>query len=162
MIHLNGIDESYPNDLPVSDTPVFLANKKVDAYLPRLIGNEMIITADTLVISGERVLGKPRSFDEAFEMLKLLSGEIHKVVTGVCIHTRHKRKSIKAETEVKFANLEDKEIEFYINTFKPYDKAGSYGIQEWIGCIAVEWIKGSYYNVMGLPIHLLYKALKEF
>lgn len=161
-ISIGGIDESYPEDMISTSVPQYLANKKADAYMQNLSDEEMIITADTLVIKGERILGKPKNHDEAFEMLKALSGEVHKVITGVCILTKNQRSSFTTETEVKFADLSEEDIRYYIDNFQPFDKAGAYGIQEWIGCVAVEWIKGSFYNVMGLPVHRLYKELQLF
>lgn len=161
-ISLGGIDESYPEDMPVEEVPQFLANKKADAYIGNINTNEMVITADTLVIKGDKIYGKPKNQEEALSMLGELSGEIHKVISGVCILTKDRRTSFTSETEVKFANLNDEDIRYYIENYLPLDKAGAYGIQEWIGCIAVEWIKGSFYNVMGLPVHRLYQELKLF
>lgn len=161
-ISIGGIDESYPEDMPRTEIPQFLANKKADAYIEEMQEKDMVITADTLVIKGDKVYGKPHNAQEAFEMLHELSGCVHKVVTGVCILTSDQRTSFTAETEVKFTELSDEDINYYIDNFMPFDKAGAYGIQEWIGCVAVEWINGSYYNVMGLPVHRLYKELKHF
>ena len=161
-ISLNGIDESYPHDMQADDVPQYLANKKADAYIPKIHDNEMVITADTLVIKDNIIFGKPHNEDEAFHMISELSGKVHKVITGVCILTTRKRTSFTSLTEVKFAQLSGEDIRYYINNYQPFDKAGSYGIQEWIGAIAVEWIKGSFYNVMGLPVHRLYKELKQF
>lgn len=162
VISLGGIDETYPSDMPADDIPQYLANVKADAYMKTFSDNELIITADTLVISGSKVLGKPHDHDEAARMLKELSGKTHKVITGVCISTHMRRASFSSVTEVRFAELSDESIEYYIENFLPYDKAGAYGIQEWIGCVAVESISGSYYNVMGLPVHQLYKELQNF
>lgn len=161
-ISIGGIDESYPDNMPRTEVPGYLANKKADAYLNELNGNDMIITADTLVIKGDKIYGKPHDAKEAYDMLRELSGCIHKVVTGVCILTDNQRTSFTTETEVKFTDLADDDINYYIENFMPFDKAGAYGIQEWIGCVAVEWINGSYYNVMGLPVHRLYKELEHF
>lgn len=162
VVSLGGIEEIYPDNLPAEDIPQYLANRKADAYLKNFSDNELIITADTLVILGNRVLGKPRDMDDARKMLAELSGKIHHVVTGVCISTHHKRITFSAVTEVKFAELSEQDIDYYVENFLPLDKAGAYGIQEWIGCVAVEWIRGSYYNVMGLPVHQLYKELSNF
>lgn len=162
VVTIGGIDESYPDSLKAEDIPEYLANKKADHYISQFTGNEMVITADTLVILEDRVLGKPRDSKEATEMLHSLSGKVHKVVTGVCISTHHKRVSFSSVTEVKFADLSADDIKYYVDNYQPFDKAGSYGIQEWIGCVSVEWIKGSYYNVMGLPVHRLYNELKKF
>lgn len=161
-ISLGGIDESYPSDMPAEEIPMYLAGKKADAYLPNLSPNDLIITADTLVILGNRVLGKPANTVEAKKMLAELSGKTHKVISGVCVRSNEKRTQFSTQTEVKFAEISESDIDYYVETFMPLDKAGAYGIQEWIGCIAVEWIRGSYYNVMGLPVHQLYKELKAF
>lgn len=161
-INLGGIDETYPEDMPADEVPQFLANKKADAYIGNINTNEMVITADTLVIKGDKIYGKPKNQEEALSMLGELSGEVHKVISGVCILTKDRRTSFTSETEVKFANLNDEDIRYYIENYLPLDKAGAYGIQEWIGCVAVEWIKGSFYNVMGLPVHRLYQELKLF
>lgn len=161
-ISLGGIDETYPEDMPADEVPQFLANKKADAYIGNINTNEMVITADTLVIKGDKIYGKPKNQEEALSMLRELSGEVHKVISGVCILTKDRRTSFTSETEVKFANLNDEDIRYYIENYLPLDKAGAYGIQEWIGCVAVEWINGSFYNVMGLPVHRLYQELKLF
>lgn len=161
-ISIGGIVESYPDSLPKKDVPQYLADRKADAYLSVIKDNEMIITADTLVIKDNHIFGKPNSEEEAFQMLMDLSDSSHIVVSGVCIVTKDRRTSFTATTEVKFSKISEEDARYYIENFHPMDKAGSYGIQEWIGCIAVEWIKGSFYNVMGLPIHALYKELKSF
>lgn len=162
VISIGGIDETYPSSIATEDIPQYLANMKADAYMKTFCDNELIITADTLVILGDKVLGKPKDHDEAVSMLKDLSGKNHKVITGVCLSTHGRRISFSATTEVRFADLSDESIEYYVENFLPYDKAGAYGIQEWIGCVAVESISGSYYNVMGLPVHQLYNELKNF
>lgn len=162
VINLGGIDESYPDNLPADQIPQYLSNIKADAYINNMKGRELIITADTLVIVDDKVLGKPANHDEAVKMLTELSGKTHKVVTGVCISTHDKRTSFSTTTEVKFSNISQQDIEYYVENFLPFDKAGAYGIQEWIGCVAVESINGSFYNVMGLPVHQLYKELKNF
>lgn len=161
-INIGGIEENYPEDMPAEDVPQHIANIKADAYMANLKDNDMIITADTLVIMDNRIFGKPSDRDEAFKMLRELSGKVHKVVSGVCIMTKERRETITSITEVKFTDISDDDIRYYIENYLPLDKAGAYGIQEWIGCIAVEWIKGSFYNVMGLPVHALYRALKSF
>ena len=160
-ISIGGISEDYPEDMVKSEVPLFLANKKADAYLSKMKDDDMVITADTVVILDDKIYGKPENHKEAIEMLGNLSGKVHKVVTGVCLLTKCRRTSFTSETEVKFANLTDEEISYYVDNFMPMDKAGAYGIQEWIGSVAVEWIKGSFYNVMGLPIHQLYQELKH-
>lgn len=152
--------ETYPDSLKDESIPLFLAEQKASYY--NLNCNELLITADTIVYDNEKVLGKPQSVAEARAMLKQLSGHTHKVITGVCLKTKFKIKSFTATTLVKFSSLTDEEIDHYINNFKPFDKAGSYGIQEWIGFIGVENIVGCYYNVMGLPTQKLYNTLKNF
>lgn len=159
---LPDIDESFPSNLKNTDVAEFLSNKKADAYWDNLKKNQLIITADTIVCTDERVFGKPKDKQEAIEFLEYLSGKTHHVITGVTILSKQKRLSFSSITEVTFTNLALHEIEFYVDNFQPYDKAGAYGIQEWIGHIGVESIQGSYFNVMGLPVQKLYAALKNF
>lgn len=149
------VDESYPADLPAEEVPLYLARKKSNAFLSGLRENELVITADTVVICDNNVLGKPGDSEEAFRMLKMLSGRKHAVVTGITVATREIQISDTAITEVEFAPLSDDTIREYIGRYRPMDKAGAYGIQEWIGAVAVKGIDGSFYNVMGLPLHLL-------
>lgn len=149
------VDESYPADLPAEEVPLYLARKKSNAFLSGLRENELVITADTVVICDNNVLGKPGDSEEAFRMLKMLSGRKHAVVTGITVATREIQISDTAITEVEFAPLSDETIREYIDRYRPLDKAGAYGIQEWIGAVAVKGINGSFYNVMGLPLHLL-------
>lgn len=149
------VDESYPADLPAEEVPLYLARKKSNAFLSGLRENELVITADTVVISDNNVLGKPADTEEAFRMLKMLSGRKHAVVTGITVATREIQISDTAITEVEFAPLSDETIREYIGRYRPLDKAGAYGIQEWIGAVAVKGINGCFYNVMGLPLHLL-------
>lgn len=156
---LNDIDESYPHDLPAEDIAAYISQKKASAYRETMKDNELVITADTVVVCGDDVLGKPKDADDACRMLQELSGRTHKVVTGVTITTKQEEKTFKSVTEVEFAQLTDDEIHYYVETYKPFDKAGAYGIQEWIGCIGVTGMSGSYYNVMGLPIQKLYTQL---
>ena len=156
---IKGIDESYPHDMPVLEIAEFISQKKAQAY-QRLMGeNEMIITADTVVILGNEVLGKPADTADACRMLRQLSGNTHKVVTGVTIVMPGRMSSFSAVTDVEFAQLSDEDIDFYVDNYRPLDKAGAYGIQEWIGCMGVRHINGSFYNVMGLPLHRLYSEL---
>ena len=157
-----GIDESYPETLKAEDIPVYLARKKAEAYLQTMPDNELLITADTIVWTFDEILGKPKDREDAIAMLRKLSGRVHEVVTGVCITTKEKTISFSAASAVCFAELDDEEIIYYVDKYRPFDKAGSYGIQEWIGYVAVEAINGSFYNVMGLPIHQLYKNLHDF
>ena len=158
---INGIDESYNNNNSCEEIAEEISVKKADAYLKTIGDNELIITADTIVYNNGEVLGKPHTREEAIDMLSAISGKTHKVVTGVCIASKNKKKIFSVSTNVKFASLEMEEILFYIDNYSPYDKAGAYGIQEWIGYIGVEGIEGSYFNVMGLPIQRLYSELKK-
>lgn len=161
-VSISSIKESYPTDLSYKEIPLYLANIKGDAYKKLIKDNELVITADTLVIGECGIYGKPSDTEDAKKMLRNLAGNVHSVITGVSIITGTKRKSFTTETQVKFATLAENEIDYYVENFQPYDKAGAYGIQEWIGGIAVEWIHGSFYNVMGLPVHRLYQELKKF
>ena len=156
----NDVDENYPADLIGVQIPEYLAQKKADTYT--LKENTLLITADTIVWLDGVVYGKPTDRNDAREMLKMLSGKIHQVITGVCIKTAGKSTVFHALTDVYFAPFSDEEIEYYLNHYAPYDKAGSYGVQEWIGYIGVERIEGSYFNVMGLPIQRLYNELKNW
>lgn len=154
------IDESYPPELPLMEIAPYLSQLKARAYNKE--SNSLIITADTVVICSDKLLGKPKDETDAKNMLRFLSGKTHKVVTGVTVASREKVETISVLTTVKFGRLSKEEIDFYVDKFKPLDKAGAYGIQEWIGGVAVEKINGSFYNVMGLPIHQLYRLLKKF
>ena len=158
---LSDIDESYPNALRGEDIPMFISGKKAEAYKQGMDDDEMIITADTIVYDNGQVLGKPKNRGEAVQMLKGLSGHAHEVITGVSIVTKKKTVQFASTSKVTFAALTDEEIAYYVDTYKPYDKAGAYGIQEWIGYVAVTRIEGSYFNVMGLPIQKLYSELKK-
>lgn len=158
---LPGIDETYPDTLQGEEIPVYIARKKADAYLPTMEKDELIITADTIVYVDGKVLGKPHDESEARHMLHQLSGRSHQVITGVCITTCYFQQAFSAVTEVTFDTLTNEEIDFYIKNYHPMDKAGSYGIQEWIGFIGVSGIQGSYFNVMGLPVQRLYQELKK-
>ena len=154
-------DESFDDTLPLNEVAIYLADKKSDHFLRPISENEILITADTIVICDERVLNKPSTVDEAFEMLKFLSGKTHTVSTGVTIRTSIKRVSFSDETEVKFKELTDDEIIYYIEHYKPFDKAGSYGAQDWIGLVAIEKINGSYFNIMGFPVHRFYSEIEK-
>ncbi|MEP5611753.1 MAG: Maf family nucleotide pyrophosphatase [Cyclobacteriaceae bacterium] len=153
-------DEVFPDDMPVEDVAEFLAIEKNRAFREQL-KDETVLTADTVVISKDRILGKPKNKVEAINMLSALSGNSHSVVTGVCISNDQNRHSLSSSTQVKIKTLSINEINHYVSKFEPFDKAGAYGIQEWFGLIAVEWIKGSFYNVVGLPIHEVYDILTE-
>lgn len=162
VISIGGIEETYPADIPAIEAAEFVSKVKAYASMKMLEGNDMVITADTMVILGDCIMGKPKDAAEAMEMLMALSGNTHLVTTGVTIATKEKQVSFTSVTEVDFAPISKEEAEYYINTYSPFDKAGAYGIQEWIGCVAVSGIRGSYYNVMGLPVHRLYQELKKF
>lgn len=156
------IDESYPVTLSPKEIPLYVAQKKANAYLPALGPDELLITADTVVHLQDRILGKPRDREDAIRMLRALSGNKHEVITGVCLITREKQRMFSVISEVCFASLAMEDIFYYTDHFHPYDKAGAYGIQEWIGYVGVESIKGSFYNVMGLPIQRVYQELRAF
>ncbi len=160
---LPDIDESYPEGkLATADIPRYIAEKKAEAYLDRMGSDELIITADTVVIVGDEVLGKPADGDEARVMLGKISGRTHQVVTGVCIVTCGRRTSFSVSTDVTFKVLTDEETDYYISEYRPFDKAGAYGIQEWIGYVGVTGLEGSYFNVMGLPVQRIYSELLDF
>ena len=157
------VDESYPSNMSVYDVAPFLSLKKAKAFNDdELPENYMVITADTVVIVDDMILGKPKDEADARGMLGRISGKKHSVITGVTIRTSDKVKTFSVVSKVSFETLDQEEIEFYVNNFRPYDKAGAYGIQEWIGYIGVNHVEGSYFNVMGLPTQKLYKMLKTF
>ena len=174
---LRGIDESYPEDLDAYDVAEYIAQKKADAYRSLLNGDEasddlLILTADTVVIAPAAdeqndqegkgiILGKPQNADDAVRMLKMLSGKTHHVVTGVCLTTKKEQRKFSVCTEVSFKEFEEWEINYYITHYKPFDKAGAYGIQEWIGYVGCVGLKGSYFNVMGLPVQRIYEELRK-
>ncbi|WP_372775517.1 Maf family nucleotide pyrophosphatase [Mangrovibacterium sp.] len=155
-------DEFYPEELGMTAIPEYLAQLKADSLTQNMADDELIITADTIVWKDEKVLGKPADRNEAFDMLKSLSGSQHQVITGMYLQSINKKVSFHAVTEVWFDEMSDDEINYYIDKYQPYDKAGAYGIQEWIGFVGIYKIEGSFYNVMGLPVHKLYQHLKEF
>lgn len=157
-----GIDETYPDNLPAEEVPLYLSKLKAKAYCAELQPKELLITADTIVVVGNRILGKPRNAADAKTMLALLSGRTHQVVTGVSLTTQHKQVAFKVVTDVTFKALSQTEINYYVDTYKPLDKAGAYGVQEWIGYIGVTALNGSYYNVMGLPVQRVYEELQRF
>ena len=157
-----GLEENYPETLDPQEIPVFLSKQKAEAYLSSLDDTMLLITADTIVWNGNAVIGKPKNRAEAIQMLRSLSGHEHHVVTGVCLTTTKKQLTFSVISSVRFASLNDEEIIYYVDKYKPFDKAGAYGIQEWIGYVGVESISGSFYNVMGLPVQRLYQELKTF
>jgi septum formation protein len=154
--------ETYPPGLKEEEVAVYLAEHKSDAYTSPIAEKQVLLTADTIVWHRGKELGKPSGEMEAIEMLTDLSGSAHYVYTGVCLRSARARRTFFSATRVTFSELEPGDIEYYVQTFRPFDKAGSYGIQEWIGYIAVEAIEGSYFNVMGLPVQKLYSELKRF
>jgi len=162
LITKDGIEEIYPEGLDINEIPIFLSKLKADAFLEDMKINDLLITADTIVCIGNEVLGKPKDKADAQKMLRNLSGKSHQVISGVCLKTKDKEVSFSTATKVVFKNLTDDEIEYYIDNYKPFDKAGAYGIQEWIGYIGIESIEGSYFNVVGLPIQRLYTELAKF
>ena len=156
---IEGIDETYPKELSVEEVPQYIAREKADAYV---VGkDEVLLTADTVVVLGNEIMGKPHDEADAMRMLRQLSGKTHQVITGVCLKTSDKQVTFSDITDVSFAELTDEEIKFYVDNFRPLDKAGAYGIQEWIGLAGVTGINGSYFNVVGLPVHRVYAELKK-
>ena len=158
---LPDVDESYPDTLQGTEIPAYISREKADAYKSLIQPDELLITADTIVWLNGEVLGKPKGREGAIDMLRKLSGTSHQVSTGVCLTTSDWQKSFTAVTDVTFATLTEEEIIYYVDKYTPMDKAGAYGVQEWIGFIGVESISGSYFNVMGLPIQRLYQELKR-
>lgn len=156
------IDESFPANMPVVKVPQHISRKKAEAYRPGMGENDLVIAADTIVATGRRILGKPADETAARDMLKLLSGRSHRVITGVTIMTKERTETFPAVSRVCFDVMSDEEIDYYVNKYRPLDKAGAYGIQEWIGMIGVSELHGSYFNVMGLPVQRLYARLKTF
>jgi len=159
-------DESYPADLQAGDIPYFISRSKAKAYAPKLEPNQLLITADTIVWSDGRMLGKPHDADEAYAMLRALSGKTHQVYTAVTFAQKlstvnYQLSTIVDRTDVTFAELSESEIDYYVSKYRPFDKAGAYGVQEWIGYIACTGMNGSYFNVMGFPVHLVYRYLKS-
>ena len=156
---LPDVDESYPDTLQGEEIPAYISREKAEAYQSMIEPDELLITADTIVWMNGEVLGKPKDREDAIRMLRKLSGASHKVITGVCLTTKGWQNSFTVTTDVTFAVLSEEEIVYYVDKYSPMDKAGAYGVQEWIGFIGVESISGSYYNVMGLPVQKLYREL---
>jgi septum formation protein len=161
-IRLKEIEEKYPEDIQVQQIPEYLARLKSNPFLPELAEKDLLITADTIVLLNGEVIGKPSGYEAADAMLRKLSGNEHQVISGVCLTSGKKQKVFSALTNVQFKKLSDKEIHYYISGFQPFDKAGAYGIQEWIGFIGITHIEGSFYNVMGLPVQKLYEEILLF
>lgn len=159
---MEGIDESYPSSLRGEQIPMHISRAKAAAYLPTLADDEVLITADTVVMLDNQVLGKPHDASEAAAMLRMLSGRTHQVMTGVTMATTEWQHTFVSVTEVDFAPLSEAQIAYYIEHYKPFDKAGAYGIQEWIGYVGVTGLRGSYFNVMGLPVQRLYTELMSY
>lgn len=158
---LPDIEEAYPKDLPVSQIAEYIAKEKAAAYRNLMADDDLIITADTVVIVGDEVMGKPVDAEDACRMLRKLSGVTHRVTTGVCLTTKTIQRHFSVTTDVTFKQLTDDEINHYITVYKPYDKAGAYGIQEWIGYVGVTQLNGSYFNVMGLPVQRIYMEISK-
>ena len=158
---LPGVDESFPSSLQGGDIPLYISKKKAEAYRSQMAADELVITADTIVWLDGKPLGKPADAADARRMLKFMSGKSHSVFTGVTIITKDVMRSFVACSQVTFAQLTTEEIDYYIEKYRPRDKAGSYGVQEWIGYIGISGIDGSYFNVMGLPVQRLYNELKQ-
>lgn len=159
---LEGIDESWPENLEGEDIPIYISRGKAAPYRQLIAPDELVITADTIVYVDGRVLGKPQDESDARRMLRLLSGRGHEVITGVTFLTSRREHSFAVTTRVRFCKLSEEEIDYYVKSFEPMDKAGAYGIQEWIGYVGVESIEGSYFNVVGLPVQRLYRELMDF
>ncbi|MBN2598795.1 MAG: septum formation protein Maf [Marinifilaceae bacterium] len=161
-IRTKEVEEIYPEGLTPEQIPVYLAELKAKAFGADFKSNELVITADTVVCVDDWILGKPKDRADAFEMLNALSGRSHQVISGVCLMSKEKKISFSTTTNVHFKALSEEEIDYYIDNYKPFDKAGAYGIQEWIGFIGIDGIEGSYFNVVGLPIQRLYQELSTF
>lgn len=155
-------EENFPADMPLGEVAEYLSKIKSDAYCDTLREGDILITADTVVIASGEILGKPCDREDAVRMLRLLSGASHEVVTGVTLRTTDRERSFSCHSVVRFREMSDEEIAYYIDTYHPYDKAGAYGIQEWIGYVAISGIEGSFYNVMGLPVQMLWVELEKF
>lgn len=161
-VRVKQVEEDYPETLQREEIARYLASHKAEQYRAGLAENELLLTADTIVWLDGQVLNKPKDYDDAFRMLRLLSGNMHEVLTGVCLLSTTTQRVFHDETKVYFKELTDAEIDFYITHYKPFDKAGAYGAQDWIGMVAVERLEGSYFNVMGLPVHRVYEELLKF
>lgn len=162
IVTVKDVEETFPSSLPPEEVPGYLSKLKAKAYMPNLNSEDILLTADTIVLLDNEILGKPTSLEDAKNMLCKLSGRKHKVITGVTISNKAKSVTFSSVTDVYFSILTNEAIDFYVDNFQPMDKAGAYGIQEWIGAIGIQRIDGSFYNVMGLPIHRLYKELLLF
>lgn len=162
IVDIKDVDEKYPENMSPKAVPEYLSRLKSDIYKENIGEEDILITADTMVILGDEIIGKPKDKEDAKRMLGKLADNTHSVITGVTLTSLHKSCSFSVETEVEFSPLSKEEIDYYVETYHPLDKAGAYGIQDWIGVVAVKGIKGSYYNVVGLPVHQLYYRLRKF
>lgn len=158
-VKTNEVEETYPESLAVEEVPAFLARKKAAAARHFITGGEILLAADSVVILDGEIFGKPRDYDDAFRIIRALSGNTHKVITGVCLMSAEKERVFSGVSKVHMLELSDREIDFYIKNYQPYDKAGAYAIQEWIGLCKIQRIEGTYSNIMGLPVDLVYKEL---
>ena len=156
------VEETYPPELPIDEVAGFLARKKATAAQDFIQNDEIIIAADSVVILDGVIYGKPRDYDDAFQMLRKLSGQLHRVITGVCLLSSSNEKVFSAESRVQIEAMSDAEIDFYVQKYKPYDKAGSYAVQEWIGLCKISRIEGTFTNIMGLPVDMVYRELMDF
>lgn len=156
------IDESFPPDMPADEVAPYLAQRKAEAARAFITSDEIILTADSVVILGDTLYGKPTDFEDARRILRALSGNTHRVITGCCLLSRNKERVFSGESRVEFGPLSDEEIDFYIHMYQPYDKAGAYAVQEWIGLCKIHRIEGTYANIMGLPVDLVYRELAGF
>ncbi|UKN01452.1 Maf family nucleotide pyrophosphatase [Paracrocinitomix mangrovi] len=161
-IRTKDVEEIYPDDLENEKVPEYLSKLKAEAFKDELNDNDILITSDTVVILGDTILEKPMDRDHSLQMLRKLSGQTHTVVTGVCIQSLNKEVVFSNHTKVTFAHFSDVEIAYYVDKYQPFDKAGSYGCQEWLGYIGIDHLEGSFYSVMGIPLHQVYQALKDF
>ncbi|MCB0571813.1 MAG: septum formation protein Maf [Phaeodactylibacter sp.] len=161
-VKIKPIDEVFPEDMPVDEVAGYLAKQKAEAARAFITSDEIILTADSVVILGNTIFGKPTDFDDARRILRALSGKTHRVITGCCLLSKDKESVFSGESTVEFGPLSDEEIDFYIQAYKPYDKAGAYAIQEWIGLCKIHRIEGTYANIMGLPVDLVYRELAGF
>ena len=156
------IDESFPPDMPVDEVAPYLAQRKAHAARELITGDEVLLTADSVVILGDSIYNKPEDVEDARRILRALSGQVHRVITGVCLLSGDKERGLAGESRVHFAELTEEEIDYYIRTCQPFDKAGAYAIQEWIGLCKIDRIEGTYANIMGLPVDLVYREMENF
>ncbi len=161
-IRTREVEETYPPELSAQEVPTFLAEKKAQALFDTLADDEVLLAADSIVVLGQTIFGKPKDYDDAVRILELLSGNVHQVITGVCLLSKDKKRTFSSSSDVHFGVLTAEEIEYYISNYKPFDKAGAYAIQKWIGLCKIDKIEGSYSNIVGLPVNQVYKELQQF